>query len=166
MKTIFLDMDGVVADFNAYAKELVGYTAPGKRYPEEDWDKIKVNPRLYRELPVIEGSEFFVERVRQLANENELSLKFLSAVPRQNDVGWVFWDKIEWVKTYFPGIPLWFGPYSRDKHVHCVDADILIDDREDNIQDWTQVGGVGILHTDFITSIRELEHILVDKRPN
>ena len=41
MKTIFLDMDGVVADFNAYAKELVGYTAPGKRYPEEDWDKIK-----------------------------------------------------------------------------------------------------------------------------
>jgi len=166
MKTIFLDMDGVVADFNAYAKELVGYTAPGKRYPPKDWDKIKVNPRLYRELPVIEGSEFFVERVRQLANENELSLKFLSAVPRQNDVGWVFWDKIEWCKTYFPGIPVWFGPYSRDKHVHCVDADILIDDREDNIQDWTQVGGVGILHTDFITSIRELEHILVDKQPN
>ena len=78
----------------------------------------------------------------------------------------MFWDKIEWVKTYFPGIPLWFGPYSRDKHVHCVNRDILIDDREDNIQDWTQAGGVGILHTDFITSIRELEHILVDKRPN
>lgn len=160
MKTIFLDMDGVVADFNGYAKELVGYTAPGKRYPEEDWDKIKANPRLYREIPVIEGSEYFVERVRQLANENDMPLKFLSAVPRQNDVGWVFWDKIEWVKTYFPGIPLWFGPYSRDKHVHCVNADILIDDREDNIQDWTTAGGIGILHTDFITSIQELEGVL------
>lgn len=160
MKTIFLDMDGVVADFNGYAKELVGYTAPGKRYPEEDWDKIKANPRLYREIPVIEGSEYFVERVRQLANENDMPLKFLSAVPRQNDVGWVFWDKIEWVKTYFPGIPLWFGPYSRDKHVHCVNRDILIDDREDNIQDWTTAGGIGILHTDFITSIQELEEVL------
>ena len=160
MKTIFLDMDGVVADFNGYAKELVGYTAPGKRYPEEDWDKIKANPRLYREIPVIEGSEYFVERVRQLANENDMPLKFLSAVPRQNDVGWVFWDKIEWVKTYFPGIPLWFGPYSRDKHVHCVNGDILIDDREDNIQDWTTAGGIGILHTDFITSIQELEGVL------
>lgn len=160
MKTIFLDMDGVVADFNGYAKDLVGYTAPGKRYPEEDWDKIKANPRLYREIPVIEGSEYFVERVRQLANENDMPLKFLSAVPRQNDVGWVFWDKIEWVKTYFPGIPLWFGPYSRDKHVHCVNGDILIDDREDNIQDWTQAGGIGILHTDFITSIQELEEVL------
>ena len=160
MKTIFLDMDGVVADFNGYAKELVGYTAPGKRYPEEDWDKIKANPRLYREIPVIEGSEYFVERVRQLANENDMPLKFLSAVPRQNDVGWVFWDKIEWVKTYFPGIPLWFGPYSRDKHVHCVNRDILIDDREDNIQDWTTAGGIGILHTDFITSIQELEGVL------
>ena len=50
MATIFLDMDGVVADFDAYAKEILGYSTPGgKRYPVDDWAKISANPRFYRQ---------------------------------------------------------------------------------------------------------------------
>ena len=38
MATIFLDIDGVVADFDAYAEPIVGYKSPGgKHYNDEDW---------------------------------------------------------------------------------------------------------------------------------
>ena len=51
MSTIFLDMDGVVADFDGYAEPIVGFRTPGGvRYDQEGWALISANPRLYSEL--------------------------------------------------------------------------------------------------------------------
>ena len=36
MITVYIDMDGVVADFDGYAQECLGYRNPnGKRYPKK-----------------------------------------------------------------------------------------------------------------------------------
>jgi len=147
MTTIFLDMDGVVADFDAYAKEILGYSTPGgKRYPLDDWAKISANPRFYRHLEVCAGADLLVNCAWALAKRHSYDVKFLTAIPRANDVPWCFNDKVEWAQQCFPGIPVWFGPYSNDKYKHCQPGDVLIDDRDDNVNEWTAAGGIGILH--------------------
>jgi len=150
MKTIFLDMDGVVSDFDKYANEILGYSTPGgKRYPLEDWAKISANPRFYRHLDLCPYADLLVNKVCELAKAKGYDVKFLTAIPRANDVPWCFNDKVEWAQQNFPEIPVWFGPYSHDKQHHCQPGDILIDDRDDNINEWNRVGGIGILHVNY-----------------
>jgi 5'(3')-deoxyribonucleotidase len=149
MAVIYLDMDGVVADFDGYAEPIVGYCTPGgKRYNDEDWKKISANERLYLILDKCPNADRLVDEVRKLSKDYNYDVRFLTAIPRQNDVPWVFWDKIQWCGLHYPHIPVWFGPYSHDKHVHCRPGDILIDDRDTNIHDWNTAGGIGILHHD------------------
>jgi len=46
---------------------------------------------------------------------------------------------------------------SKDKQNYLKDHDILIDDREQNIQRWVEAGGIGILHTSAENTIRQLQ---------
>jgi hypothetical protein len=52
-----------------------------------------------------------------------------------------------------------FGPYSKDKHTHCVPGDILIDDRTSNIHEWNNVGGIGLLYKN---NFEEIQNILLN----
>lgn len=160
MRTIYLDMDGVVADFDIVAKEITGYsTDSGMRYPDKDWKKILEYPRFYRGLPLCAGAENFVSEIKDIAFQHGLDLKFLTAIPKENDMPYVFMDKVHWVDKYFPNIPVFFGLYSSDKHKHCKPNDILIDDRVSNCFDWNVAGGIAILHKnteDSLTKLKEL----------
>ena len=53
-----------------------------------------------------------------------------------------------------------FGPFSKDKHVHCQPGDILIDDRASNIEEWSAAGGVAILHTDYDSTMTQLNQLI------
>jgi hypothetical protein len=159
MKRIFLDMDGVVADFDRYARDAVGYSTPGgARYPDSDWKKIAANPRLYARLGVCPGAHDFVAEVSRIARDTNRELLFLTAIPRGNDTPWAFWDKINWAERHFPGIPVWFGPYSRDKQHHARPGDILIDDRDSNIREWAAAGGIAIQNNaDLVSTLERLK---------
>ena len=110
MATIFLDMDGVVADFDGYAEPIVGFRTPGGvRYDQEGWAKISANQRVYRDLPEMQDADRLVKEVCQLAKEHHMDVRFLTAIPRQNDVPWVFWDKIKWIESRWPDIPVWLS---------------------------------------------------------
>ena len=50
MTTLYLDMDGVVADFNEYAHRTLGVPASQGIYPDNVWQKLAANPRIYRDL--------------------------------------------------------------------------------------------------------------------
>jgi len=163
MATIFLDMDGVVADFDGYAEPIVGFRTPGGvRYDQEGWAKISANPRVYRDLPEMKDADRLVKEVQQLAKDNGMDVHFLTAIPRQNDVPWVHWDKIKWIEQRWVDIPVFFGPYSNDKHQHCKSSDdVLIDDRPSNIEEWRAAGGKAILHTgDVIATLIDLRSLV------
>lgn len=146
MKTLYLDMDGVVADFDAYAHTVAGLPPSGGLYNNDQWALIASNDRLYRDLPKTDYADRLVEACKQFCADKGYQLMFLTAVPKDNDMHWSFYDKVQWVAQYFPGIPVHFGPYSKDKHVHCQAGDILIDDRRSNIEEWRAVGGTAIHH--------------------
>ena len=153
MTTLYLDMDGVVADFDEYAARTLGVPPSAGIYPDEVWYKLATNARLYRDLIKTPYADELVFQCSKLAKLHNYELKFLSAVPKGNDVPWAFYDKVVWVQNYFPGIPVMFGPFSRDKHVHCRPGDVLIDDRKSNIEEWRAAGGFGILHEDYKSTV-------------
>lgn len=153
-------MDGVVADFDEYAFRTLGVPPSGGIYPDEVWKKLATNPRIYRDLKKTPYADELVNVCKILSIERNWELKFLTAVPKGNDVQWAFYDKMIWAQIFFPDIPVMFGPYSKDKHLHCEAGDILIDDRNSNVEEWRAAGGLAILHKDFTSTMTQLHHLV------
>jgi len=161
MTTIYLDMDGVVADFNTYAKKLLNTDKIMHSWTPELWAKIASNPRLYRDLEKTPEADQLVKICKQIRNEKNWELLFLTAVPKDDDMPWAFYDKVMWVHERYPDIPVMFGPHSSDKWRHCKNGDILIDDRLSNCEEWQQAGGHAILHTgNLADTLRQLSMLI------
>ena len=144
-------MDGVLADFNAKAREVLGATeadsdqaAQVGRWPREKWETLKEIYHFYRILPKTPFADELVDMARRYRDELGWNLYILTAIPSGNDVPQAFQDKVEWIQEYYPDIAVHFGPYSRDKAHHCRPGDILVDDRYDNCESWRQAGGQAI----------------------
>ena len=167
MNTLYLDMDGVVADFDSHAKTLMQLTPEemsqalvNGRYPDDKWRRILDYPRFFRDLPPMPRAHELVALARRYESELGYNLRMLTAIPKDNDFPDVFQDKIDWMNEYFPGIRVNFGPYSQDKQHHCRPGDILVDDRLSNIQEWRARGGTAIHVTrDYQRALDELQCI-------
>lgn len=140
---IYIDMDGVVADFKRYAQEFFNQQLDDReRLPPTEWNRLSSNQRLYRDLKVKPGAYELINWVQKYATEHNCGLFFLTAIPRNNDMPYAVMDKVEWCQKYFPGIPCFIGPFSHDKAKRCEPGDILIDDRLSNIEDWRNANGL------------------------
>jgi 5'(3')-deoxyribonucleotidase len=147
MRTIWLDMDGVFADFEVVANSILGREIGWETndITSEEWSKLASVPNLYRNLPVMPGSTELMQAVLEFSDEFEI--KFLTAIPRVKTMPSARNDKKEWIEENFPGFEVEFGPYSKDKWKHSKFLDVLIDDKPSNVFDWfTRGNGVSILH--------------------
>ncbi len=163
--TLYLDMDGVLADFNGWAAEVLMATdqeraeaAAAGRWKPQQWQQLIRDPHLYRKLPKTDIADELVALARQFRTDLGWNIRILTAIPKANDVPDAFQDKIEWVQQYYSDIRVHFGPYSRDKHRHAHPGDLLIDDRADNCTDWSLAGGqiIRVWDHDRQQAIREL----------
>lgn len=168
MRTIWLDMDGVFADFEVVASEILGRKVGWgiNDLLDEDWSTLQKVPNLYRNLPVMPGSTDLMEAVLNL--QDEFEIKFLTAIPRVKTIPSARQDKTDWIDENFPGIPVEFGPFSKDKWKHAKFLDILIDDKPSNVLEWVSKGnGISILHEgiDFEKTIRLLKEAVKISSP-
>lgn len=140
---IYLDMDDVVADWMVTARAIVNRNWNyGERIPDSDWNKVKAKQRFYRDLPIKPGAYELVDYCKQLVSTGQAEgLYFLTALPHDYSVPYAAQDKVWWAHERFPGIPVFFGPFSYDKYKHCKPGDILIDDRHSNCHEWRAAGG-------------------------
>jgi hypothetical protein len=165
-KTIYIDMDGVVADFETLARAQLSdlaLTADDQgRFPDTAWQEIVSNPRFYRDLPEMPRARDLMDLAMRFRDSLGYELRMLTAIPRHNDVAWCFWDKFCWMQARWPEIPVFFGPYSQDKQLHCGGpGDILVDDRLSNCEEWQAQGGRAIRVTrEYEQALRELREIL------
>ena len=148
MRTIYLDMDGVVADFNKFASDILGREIGWgvQDLSSEEWDKLNQVNSLYFKLPLIEGSTRLVGIAKSFSTR--FNVEFLTAVPRVTTMPSAALDKKMWIDKYFPGMKVNYGPYSRDKQKWAKPGDILVDDKPSNIEEWVNAKGIGILHKD------------------
>jgi hypothetical protein len=148
---IYLDMDDVVADWRTAAEDFLKLKFPKDdpyaRIPDDEWAKLKRNSRFYRHLPLKPGAHDLVQFCRDAVSKGQADgMAFLSAIPHNNDMQWAIQDKVWWAHDHFEGIPVFLGPYSHDKHVHCQPGDILIDDRTSNCMEWENAGGLAHIY--------------------
>lgn len=143
MTTLFLDLDGVLADFDGAFPVVFGMDH--KSMADEDmWEKINAHPSFFRDLPPMPGALEFFRKVEHL------DPIILTACPK-NNYAHVAKQKREWVREHLSDdvlvLPVMGGSNKPLFMRH--EGDILIDDFIRNVNAWEGAGGVGILHHDF-----------------
>ena len=159
---IYLDMDDVVADWMGYARAYLKRPewSMGTMLPDQEWRRLKDDHRMYSKLPLKEGAYDLVDWCRTFTKENGWGLYFLSAIPHGNDMPWAVQDKVFWGQEYFPDIPVFLGPYSHQKFMHCKPGDVLIDDRRSNCEEWERAGGRAHMYKEWPACKEWLEKTL------
>jgi len=88
----------------------------------------------------------------------------LTAIPKKDKVKFARVDKYKWMKKHY-NIDVWniYVVYREEKQMFAVgdhyNPNILIDDNEQNIEEWITCGGAGILHSSAADSIIELQKL-------
>ena len=154
---IYLDMDGVITDFDKRFTDLAGM---GPREYESSfgkdkfWDFIDSKEKgggvgFWVGMPWMSGGPELYNRISQ-HNHALLSSPSRSESSR---IG-----KHQWKKKYTPSSKLILA-LARNKQNYADGDSILIDDRESNIQQWREAGGIGILYKSADQVNKELDKL-------
>jgi hypothetical protein len=151
---VYVDMDGVIADFKT---QFAKYDYDISKLANTDPKTIK---SLFANLkPLYDGVKLL-----QWLTRNKVDFTILSAPLRpgsKTDDSGSNASKIgkhEWLSKNVPGKEK-TAIFTSNKHKYANNS-ILIDDSSRYIDKWTEAGGIGILHTDYESTISKLEKIL------
>ena len=151
---IYCDLDGVLADFDDGFYRICG-KFPAEISRKELWDIVSATSQYWLHLNKMPDADLLISYLSQD------TYQILTGLPtrgyRTAEI-----EKRAWVKHHLGNIPV-ICCLSKDKHLHCKQGDILIDDREKNIHDWINAGGIGILHNNAYETMRILEELKNNK---
>lgn len=152
VKMIYLDMDGVLADFAGGVRSLCGMEPLSQNDKHRDrskddemWERIRTCDHFYNRLELLPGAVEMFDRICEWFGDR---CEILTGVPKEErGIIQAADDKAEWVKRLLSedvrvNIVNW-----REKVNFCKgDGYILIDDSKKIIQRWNEAGGMGVLH--------------------
>lgn len=158
MRRIFVDLDGVMSDFDGFFLQQFGIETKDVT-KKEMWQKIHGYDRFFLKLPVMAGAYTLYEAIPY-----ELDVAFLTSAGTSN-YAHVAEQKKLWVQEYI----------DRDALVICVKdgldkasmvqnkGDILIDDWRLNCEAWEAAGGVAIKYENALQAIEDLRKVARNK---
>lgn len=144
MKKIYLDLDGVMADFDRYFVEQ--FNVSNKTLDDNTmWKWINGHGNFFSNLPLCEGAIDFFNEIKHL------DVTILTSCPKMNYTvaavqkrAWVYRN----LSSTIPVIPM-LGGKNKCLFMHSP-GDILIDDMfEKNCIPWAEHGGIAIHHRNF-----------------
>lgn len=159
---IYCDMDDVLTDmaqqfYNYYPKyEKIRNKVDDNAISDylgknKFWDLIdKIGLKFWSDMPWTNDGRLLWNYI------NQYDVEILSAPAKMNESkrGKILWCKRE----LGPNIKVNLVP-SKRKQVFASENRILIDDRTENIKQWKNRGGIGILHTDANSTIAQLKEL-------
>ncbi len=146
---IFLDLDGVLADFDRGAATI--FKMPPKEYenkfgPGRFWKKLATTDDFYNSLELMPDAMQLYDAVKHL------DPIILTGLP----IGkWAEPQKRTWAQRHFPEVQV-ITTSARHKHKFCSPGDVLVDDRDKYRDLWEEAGGLFIHHRSANESIEEL----------
>jgi len=151
---IFLDLDGVIADFDGHV------ISQGKQQVNKpEWTEYsKLERAWWQTMPQIAGARAFFDSLEKMA-----PVTFLTGMVLENTDGWS--GKAEWLWEFLPERGMYAADdlmVCRPKHKQKLAGPgrILVDDSEKNIEQWIAKGGIGIIHprgsTDYAETLRKV----------
>lgn len=167
INTIYLDMDGVLADFEKDYLDHNGITIEEAREqrPRKEfykyWNSF-ISAGRFAELPKYEGCDELLSFVRGL----DVALEILSSSGGPGRHKDVVNQKDVWLEKY--GIPYKRNivPGARYKKDYASPRTLLIDDTERNYTSFLEAGGHAILHVSADDTIKKLERMISEGKIN
>ena len=156
IKTVYLDMDGVLANFEKRWLELFG-SPPSearatKRFDQRWYDFIE--SAQFSTLELFPGANELVAYLRQNPN---ITVEILSSSGGEKTHSQVEPQKIAWLKAHGFDFKPNIVPGKSKKKFYANPNTILIDDTESVILDFVENNGNAILHTDAQLTIQSLK---------
>jgi 5'(3')-deoxyribonucleotidase len=152
-----LDSDGVLADWNARVNEICGCdftTIPKSRV----WSKIgfynKTVAPFYESLEKHTDADALVEFA--IAHfENVEILTATGSTPHD-----AAQQKVNWYQKHYPFLKVNTVKGSENKAQFAESNIILVDDKNKALDPWIAAGGIGVLHTDTVSTVKQLQEFL------
>jgi len=155
IECIYLDMDGVIADFVKRYKEMYHMhpsDAEGKKKFNGFFDEF-IKTGQFATLDMMPGAMMGIEFLRKL----NVPTQILSSTANQERYTEISKQKRIWLQTHGITFNPLFVPGKQYKHRYAKNTTIIIDDTESVIDDWNEAGGIGILHKDWPTTLTILK---------
>ena len=157
-RTVYFDMDGVLADFDKKFYDITGKSSDETPDPEL-WGAIDayVKARFFSELDWMPGGKEMWDFVKA----NFLKQKILSALGKSDKIDrQTTQGKLAWLRHNIPDLQLDDIILVENKHKkrhYSKPGDIIIDDTEVVIQEWIKKGGIAIFHRNAAETIAQLK---------
>ncbi|WP_294394895.1 hypothetical protein [uncultured Sphingomonas sp.] len=152
---LYLDCDGVLADFERAAFDLLGaspHDYQQRRGAGAFWRELARHPDFYGSLPLMpDAMELF-------AGVRHLHPVILTGLPRG---AWAAPQKVRWAAEHFPGTRI-ITCMAVDKRRHAQAGDILVDDTLRYQHLWEEAGGTFVHHRTAAETLAELRRIAPD----
>ena len=149
---IYLDLDGVVADFNKRYKELYRME-PREAEKKKEFNKFFdefIATKQFETLDLMPGA---MDGLVFLRKHLTIPTQILSSTANEDRYDEISKQKMIWLQTHGITFTPNFVPGKRHKWKFAKPDTIIIDDTESVIDQWREAGGIGILHKDWPTTL-------------
>jgi 5'(3')-deoxyribonucleotidase len=152
---LFIDLDGVLADFDdSYVRQFGGTTDRSGPVPKDFWKNIASDKNFYRNLPPMPDAQVLWKGACKLHPKPVI----LSGIPPE--IPDACNQKHAWVKQHISQSAKVICCLSKDKYLHGKPGDVLVDDWLRYKSIWEQMGGIFVLHTSAKTSLAAIKDAL------
>jgi len=157
IKTVYLDLDGVLADFE------IAYNKVYKNLKDADVEELVKAKKsfsdinFFRDLPLMKDAKNLVK----LVESYPVNVEVLTSVGKYGSKGNAV-DKVIWLKKHFPQLANKFNyvTTSKAKSDFAKDDTLLIDDREKATLPFKSAGGEVVFYKGFASAKKLIEKIL------
>ena len=153
---IYLDMDGVIADFTKRYKELYRME-PREAEKKKEFNKFFdefIETRQFETLDLMPGA---MDGLVFLRKHLTIPTQILSSTANEARYDEISKQKLIWLQTHGVTFTPNFVPGKRHKWKFARPDTIIIDDTESVINQWREAGGIGILHKDWPSTLAILQ---------
>ena len=151
ISSIYLDMDGVIADFEKRYSEIFDISPQSTRDNKEFngyFAKFIANEE-FMNLDLMPGA---IEGINFL-RKAPVPTQILSSTSDERNYDAISKQKLIWLEKHGITFHPLFVPGKRHKYKYAATDRIIIDDTKSVISDWIKAGGIGIHHKDWPTTL-------------